>query len=286
MARLLKHLEEVILDHVANGARRVVESAAALDAEVFGHRDLHALDVSPIPERLQDRIREASEQHVVNRPLAEVMVDPEDVLFDERAEQDPVQLARRRKVLAEGLLDDDAGPFRTSGLRQLLHDGPEERRRDRQVVRGLLGAAERLPERREGRRIFVVPVDVAKQARQLVERVTVQPAVLLDAVLRARAQLVERPAGLGHADDRHVEVAALGHRLQRGKDLLERQIARRAEEHERVGMCVGHRYPVLSDRCHGSSRGLEDHDDPKIIASLRSFALRIHRDVSAVFAFR
>ena len=138
--QIAQHLEEVVLDDVANGARRVVEGAAALDAEVLRHRDLHALDVSPIPERLQDRIREASEQHVVNGPLSEVVVDPEDVRLDERAEQDPVQLARRRKVLAEGLLDDDAGPFRASGLSQLLHDGAEERGRDRQVVRGVLGA--------------------------------------------------------------------------------------------------------------------------------------------------
>ena len=133
----------------------------------------------------------------------------------ERAEQDPIQVARRGEVLAEGLLDDDAGPFRAPRSRQLLHDGSEERGRDRQVVRRVLCASELAPERLEGRRVFVVPVDVAKQSAQLVERGTVEAAVLLDAVLRPRAQLVERPAGLGHADDRHVEVAALGHRLQR-----------------------------------------------------------------------
>ena len=124
----------------------------------------------------------------------------------ERAEQDPIQVARRDEVLAEGFLDDDAGPFRAPRLRQLFHDGSEERGRDRQVVRRVLGAAELAPERLEGRRVFVVPVDVAKQSAQLGERGTVQAAVLLDAVLRPRAQLVEGPAGLGHADDRHVEV--------------------------------------------------------------------------------
>ena len=132
-----QHLEQVVLDDVADRAGRVVEAAAALDAEVLRHRDLHALDVGAIPERLEDRIREADEQHVVNGPLAEVMVDPEDVALDERAEQDPIQLARRGEVLAEWLLDDDAGALRAARSRQLLDDGSEQRRRDREVVRGM-----------------------------------------------------------------------------------------------------------------------------------------------------
>ena len=96
---IAQQLEQVVLDDVADRAGRVVEAAASLDAEVLRHRDLHALDVGPVPERLQDRIREAEEQHVVDGPLAEVVVDPEDVALDERAEQDPIQRARRGEVL-------------------------------------------------------------------------------------------------------------------------------------------------------------------------------------------
>ena len=125
IARLLKQLEEVVLDDVADRAGLVVEAAAALDAEVLRHRDLHALDVGPVPERLEERIREAEEQHVVDGALAEVVVDPEDVALDERAEQDPIQLARRGEVLPEGLLDDDAGALRAARSRQLFHDRPK-----------------------------------------------------------------------------------------------------------------------------------------------------------------
>ena len=56
----------------------VVEGAAALDAEVFRHGDLHALDMVAVPERLQERVGEAEEEHVVHRPLAQVVVDAED----------------------------------------------------------------------------------------------------------------------------------------------------------------------------------------------------------------
>ena len=34
----------MVLDDVADGARLIVESASALDPEVFRHGDLHALD--------------------------------------------------------------------------------------------------------------------------------------------------------------------------------------------------------------------------------------------------
>ena len=64
-------------------------------------------------------------------------------------------------------------------------------------------------------RVVVVAVDIAQQAAQLVERRGIEPAVLLDAVAGPGPELVEIPAGLGHADDRHVEMAALHHRLQR-----------------------------------------------------------------------
>src|SRR5262245_34511049 len=60
--------------------------------------------------------------------------------------------------------------------------------------------------------------------------------MLLDAFTRSRAQAIERPSSACHADDRHVERIALEHRLQRGKDLFEGEIAGRAEEHERIGM--------------------------------------------------
>ena len=92
----------MILDHVANGARLVVERAAALDAEILGHRDLHALDMVAIPDRLQERVGEAEEQHVVHGPLAQVMVDAEDRLLVEGPEQDPVQLLRRGQVAPNG----------------------------------------------------------------------------------------------------------------------------------------------------------------------------------------
>ena len=71
--------------------------------------------------------------------------------------------------------------------------------------------------------------------------------MLLEAVAARAPELVEVPAGLGDADHRHVEVAALDHRLQRREDLLVREVAGRAEEDQRVGVGVAH--GVLFSAC-------------------------------------
>ena len=64
--------------------------------------------------------------------------------------------------------------------------------------------------------------------------------MLLQAVARTRPKLVEVPTRLGHADHRHVKVAAFHHGLQRGKDLLVSQIAGGAKKHQGVGVGFAH----------------------------------------------
>jgi hypothetical protein len=65
--------------------------------------------------------------------------------------------------------------------------------------------------------------------------------VLRHAVARASAQLIEGPPLLRHPDHGYVEVTAACHRLQRGEDLLVREVPGRAEEDEGVGTRGRHR---------------------------------------------
>jgi hypothetical protein len=190
--------------------------------------------VRAVPEGLQEGVGESKEEHVVHRPLAEIVVDPENRRLVEGSEQDPVELPRGSDVVAERLLDDDASAVRAARLAELLHDQLEERRRDGEVVRRPAGRAELFADSLERRLVRVVAVDVAQQTAQLAERRGIEASVLLEAVLGTGVELLELPAGLRHADDRHVEVAALHHRLQRWEDFLVRQIAGRAEEYEGV----------------------------------------------------
>ena len=99
--RLHRHrsddLHEVVDHHVAQRADRVVEVPAVLDAEALGHRDLDARDVVAVPDRLEDRVREAQEQELRDAELPEVVVDPVELVLVEVLVHLGRELARRRR---------------------------------------------------------------------------------------------------------------------------------------------------------------------------------------------
>ena len=68
----------------------------------------------------------------------------------------------------------------------------------------------------------------------------IDPARSLDAVLHAIAQMRQTPLREGDADDRDFQGASFRHRIERREDHLVGEIARHAEEHQRVRMGGGH----------------------------------------------
>ena len=94
-------------DDVAQRADRVVEVAAVLDAEVLRHRDLDGLEVVPVPDRLEHRVREPQVEDLLEAHLPEVVVDPVELRLVDVLVQLVGERARRRAVVAERLLDDD-----------------------------------------------------------------------------------------------------------------------------------------------------------------------------------
>ena len=129
MATTASICRHVVLDHVAKRPGLLVVGAAILDADRLGHRELDVVDITPVPDRLEDRVGEPEDQHVLDGFLPEVVVDPVDLGFVERAVGDRVELARRLQVAAERLLDHDArgaGPARQTGLSEPANDVGEE----------------------------------------------------------------------------------------------------------------------------------------------------------------
>jgi hypothetical protein len=110
--RLHRHqaeqLQQVALHHVAQRARGVVEVPAAADPDGLGHGDLHLLDGRGAPQRLEDRVGEAQREQVLDRLLAEIVVDAEDVPFVDGLGDGFVGAIGRRGVGADRLFDDDA----------------------------------------------------------------------------------------------------------------------------------------------------------------------------------
>ena len=79
--RLHRHqreqLEHVVLHHVAQRAGALVIIGAALQPDRLGDGDLHVVDVRRVPQRLEQHVGEPQREQVLDRLLAEIMVDAE-----------------------------------------------------------------------------------------------------------------------------------------------------------------------------------------------------------------
>ena len=204
------HLEEVVLHDVADGPVGVVEGASVVDPEVLGHRDLDALDVVAVHQRLHEAVGEPEVHEVLDGFLPEEVVDAVDVVLAEHRGDRLVELLGAGAVVTERLLDDDAAAVGAARRLELLDDQTEQRRRDGQVVQRVGGLAELAPQLGEGLGVAVVAVDVAQQRHQLRERHVVDAVLGVgQAVAGPLLQLVERPAVQRHAHDGHLQLAVL-----------------------------------------------------------------------------
>src|SRR5262249_46158755 len=154
--KVTQDLKQMVLNHVTDRASLVVERTSALHAEVLSHRDLHALDVVAVPNRFQERVREAKEHYVFYLSLPKVVIDPKDRALIKDAQQHFVQLLRRREVVAEGLFNNYSCALRAARLYQLFHYRGEQYRRNRQVMRRAPGILEFLAQCLKRGRVLVV----------------------------------------------------------------------------------------------------------------------------------
>jgi len=236
-----QHLQDVILDDVADRAGGVVEAAARADAERLGHRDLHVVDPGPVPDRLEDRVREAQGQEVLHGVLGQVVVDPEDLRLAERRADVGVQAAGAGLVPAEGLLDHQPRPVpRPADVQrrpaQLDGDGAEQARRRGQVEDVLAFGAERavavgedLGEAVVGVRVVVAAADVAEAGLCLCLCVFAGEALA--------GPLLVAHGGAGHADQGELgpEPVMGGELADGGQELALGQVTGRAEDDQGAG---------------------------------------------------
>jgi hypothetical protein len=255
----------VVLDEVAQRARAVVVAGARADPDVLGRRDLDVVDVVAVPDRLEHVVREPERHHVLDRLLAQVVVDAEDLALAERRVHDLLEAPRRCEVGAERLLDHDPHVralvvVEPVGLER-LGDDREVLRRRRQVVDAVEREARLLVQRVARRADLRVPLrvvervtDVGHPLDQPVEHRLGGLAAreLGDRLARLPTELVVRQLAARDAD----QVEALGQRplvgqvVEGGQELAAREVARGAEDDQR-GRRNGEPLEALDQRVLG-----------------------------------
>ena len=217
-----QHLEHVVLQHVPDGTGPVVEPAAVRDVERLGHGDLDVLHVGPVEQRLDHRVGEADEQHVLQRVEGQPVVDPEDGLFREVLVHGVVELPRAGQVDAERLLHHHPRVLRAACAGDSLRDPPEQLGRHLHVVQDFLARTDLIRHGLVGGLVAEIPVHVAQQPEHLRRRGAVRVHVVeLQRCGGVVAELLQPPPALGHPDHRDVQYAALHqpHQRREGLDL-------------------------------------------------------------------
>ena len=128
--RLHRHqrqqLEQMVGNHVAQRAGGVIEAAAMADAEFFIDGNLDMVDMIAIPDRLEHPVGKAQHQDVLDGFLAEIVIDPVNLLLVDELEQFSVQRFRRGEISAERLFDHEPPPravfSQHAGSTELLAD--------------------------------------------------------------------------------------------------------------------------------------------------------------------
>ena len=97
-------------NHIAQTAGVFVVASAAFDADAFGDRNLHVIDVAPVPDGFEDAVGEAEDQDVLDGFLAEVVIDAVGLRFLDYGGDLAIQGLCRFQIAAKWLLNNDASP--------------------------------------------------------------------------------------------------------------------------------------------------------------------------------
>ena len=134
-----EQLQEVVLNDVSGRADSVIIASAAAKPNIFGHGDLHVVDIVRVPHRLKNLVSKPQRHDVLHGLFTQVVIDAEDSRFWEDRVDDLIELARRFLVVAKRLFDDHSAPRVLHGIGhahafQLVADIGEKLWRHRKVV--------------------------------------------------------------------------------------------------------------------------------------------------------
>ena len=192
---------------------------------------------------------EAEHEDVLHRVLAQVVIEPVDVVFAVVLVHEGVERFRAREILAERLFEDEprpAGRAVQTGFGEALDRRRKGRKRQSEVERAIARKIELALERFDALpKSFVFRLPAL--AERLEEERFLRPGLgfgLVDAVFGERAggglsEFIVGELRAGRAEDRMplVRLGILIHVVERGEELAIGEIAGGAEDHEEVSRC-------------------------------------------------
>ena len=173
-----EELHHVVRNHVPQCAGSIEVSAALFHADGFSIRDLHMIDVTPVPDGLEDGIVEPKHHNILYGFFPQVVIDTVNLILLHYSFDLAVQRLGRFQIVAERLLDHNAPPppvllVRQTGGSQLLDNLAKKLRRGRQIkhviARGmefLIQIAESASDSRVGIGICKLPALVVEALRE------------------------------------------------------------------------------------------------------------------------
>ena len=224
------------------------------DVDRLRHRDLHVVDVAPVPHRLEDRVGEPEEQGILRGFLTQVMIDAIHLALVEDPVHDRVEFLRRLQVVAERLFDHHPPPtvlrLIHARLRQTLDAVHVQVRADRHVIQAIGRTFLKLDQ--QAIQLFVI-VQLAHAAAGIVQalledgplgRVELVAHVIPGALFQQAPEFVVAIRMAGGADNPHVlGQAILAIQIQQRRDQLAAgQVAGCAEDNDTRAVHHGNTY--------------------------------------------
>ena len=248
-------------DHVAVGARLLVELPSGLQPEALRHVDLDVVDEVAVPDGLEKAVRESEREDVEGRLLAQEVVDAEDLLLIEHLVQHAVESHRTVEVDAERLLHDHPGALDHARLVEHAHGLLARPRGHSEVVQPAHVAVElrlRAFHGSRDRRSAGASRHVVELLREHLPGLLVQPArvELLQRPVRTLTELFEADVVEGHSNDPQAgDQPRSGEVEQARQQFPSREVPRRTEEQHDLGLIrtparvhSGHRHIVAPQR--------------------------------------
>ena len=245
-----EHLQQMTLHHVAQGAGGVVVAGPPLDAAGLGMGDLHMVDIVAVPQRLEHQVGEPEHQDVLHRLLAEVVVDAIELILLPVLVQPVIEDLGALEIETEGLFYHHPAPAALFPVEpdfgQAGGDRTEVGRADRHVE-DHVGAIARIPfeVRPQGTVHGVVaqiPPEEAQPGREARPdlRIDAAPYAVGEPLMHLLAPDGVVPVAPPHAQDAGTvgQPAGLFQMIERRQELVDREIAGRAEDDEGAGLAA------------------------------------------------